>query len=118
VRKKPSKLSPGFKLWLSTDRAEGVFGDGKWRLLQAIDQAGSLSAAAGKLHISYRKAWGDIQKAEEHLGVALIEKRRGGKAGGSATLTDEGRKWMDGYSAFRAAVDVAARDSFEKHIRQ
>ena len=32
------QLSPRFKLWLNTKNTEGVFGDGKWRLLKAIER--------------------------------------------------------------------------------
>jgi len=56
------QLRTKFKLWLSTEDAEGVFGDGKWRLLKKIDAKGSLKAASQSLHISYRKAWGDLKK--------------------------------------------------------
>ena len=70
------------KLWLSSSDDEGIFGDGKWRLLRAIERESSLSAAAKALHISYRKAWGDLKKAEECLGIKFIEKHRGGDHGG------------------------------------
>ncbi len=57
------KLRARFKLWLSTKDIEGVFGDGKWRLLEAIETKGSLSADSKMLSISYRKAWGYLKKA-------------------------------------------------------
>ena len=60
-------LCPRSKLWISSDEAEGVFGDGKWRLLEAIEKDGSLNAASRSLGISYRKAWGDLKKAESCL---------------------------------------------------
>lgn len=110
------KLHPRFKLWFSTPEAEGVFGDGKWRLLKAIDQHGSLKAAAETLGMSYRKAWGDLKKAEKHLGVGLIEKLRGGKTGGGTRLTDAGREWMTAYSCFRSDVEKAVSKGYEKHI--
>ena len=97
VRRKGGGLKPRFKLWLSSEDAEGVFGDGKWRLLEAVQREGSLSTAARSLGISYRKAWGDIQKAEKYLGTELITKRRGGTEGGGASLTEKGRKWMKAY---------------------
>ena len=80
------ELIPKFKLWFSTADSEGVFGDGKWRLLKAIDDKGSLKKAAESLGISYRKAWGDLKKAESCLGTRLIEKIRGGKDGGKTIL--------------------------------
>ena len=84
-------VTPRLKLWMSSSDAEGVFGDGKWRLLGAIEQHGSLSAAAVALDMSYRKAWGDLRKAEDCLKIALIENHRGGRTGGRTDLTDAGR---------------------------
>ncbi|NVL91397.1 MAG: LysR family transcriptional regulator, partial [Desulfobacterales bacterium] len=69
------KLRARFKLWLSTENVEGVFGDGKWRLLKAIETEGSLKAASERLYISYRKAWGDLKKAQEALNATLVDKQ-------------------------------------------
>ena len=109
-------MHPRFKLWLSADDTEGIFGDGKWRLLKAIDAEGSLQAAAQSLGISYRKAWGDLQKAEKHLGLTLIEKKRGGRSGGSAHLTKAGKQLMTGYSRLRSSLETSARKGYDKHI--
>ena len=84
------KLRARFKLWLSSKEAEGVFGDGKWRLLKAIETEGSLKSASESLQISYRKAWGDLKKAERYLNIALVEKQRGGEGGGGSDLTEQG----------------------------
>ena len=109
-------LKPKFKLWLSTNEAEGVFGDGKWRLLKAVDQHGSLKAAAEALGMSYRKAWGDIKKAEDSLGVALIQRQHGGKSGGSARLTETGREWVSAYSLYRQSIEEAVSRAYKKYI--
>lgn len=110
------KLRARFKLWLSTKDIEGIFGDGKWRLLEAIEAKGSLSAASKCLHISYRKAWGDLKKAEKCLGVALLEKQRGGSSGGRSALTAEGRKWVRAYRLFRQNIETAVERAYTKHI--
>jgi molybdate transport repressor ModE-like protein len=112
----PKGLHPRFKLWISSGRAEGVFGDGKWRLLSAIARTGSLRAAAQELSISYRKAWGDLKKATDCLGIAFIEKHRGGSGGGETSLTPEGRKWVAAYSRFRSDLELSAAESFDKNI--
>ena len=109
-------LHPRFKLWLSSASAEGAFGDGKWRLLKAIDQTGSLRAASGSLGISYRKAWGDLKKAEKALGVKLIRKHRGGRGGGDTSLTDAGRQWVAAYTRFRSEVEKVVAREFKAHI--
>ncbi|MBN2207801.1 MAG: LysR family transcriptional regulator [Candidatus Coatesbacteria bacterium] len=113
---KGNGLRPRFKLWLSTDDAEGVFGDGKWRLLESIGRSGSLSAAATELGISYRKAWGDLKKAERCLGVSLVEKHRGGISGGETALTDTGKAWLRAYSDLRKNVEKEALNAFKRYV--
>ena len=110
-------LKAKYKLWFSSKDVEGIFGDGKWRLLQAIDRTGSLSAASKSLRISYRKAWGDLNKAQDALNTALVEKQRGGKKGGRTVLTNEGKQLIEAYSKFRADIEKAIGKSYEKHIR-
>ncbi len=112
------KLRTRFKLWLSTEDAEGVFGDGKWRLLKSIDTEGSLKAASQSLHISYRKAWGDLKKAQQCLNVPLVEKQRGGIQGGQTVLTEEGKKWVTAYTRFRTDIEKAIEKAYEKHIKE
>jgi len=112
------KLQPRFKLWLNSGRIEGAFGDGKWRLLKAIETEGSLRAASESLRISYRKAWGDLKKTQTALGVALVEKRRGGRAGGQTLLTAAGRKWADAYMRFRQDIEKAIAKAYRKHLTE
>lgn len=112
------KFKAKFKLWLSTRDIEGVFGDGKWRLLQAIEKTGSLSEASESLSISYRKAWGDLQKVQEALNKSLVEKHRGGIQGGQSTLTKEGKKWVRAYTRFHCDIEKAVDKAYEKHIRK
>jgi molybdate transport system regulatory protein len=113
MKNAPPKIEPGFKLWLSRC-GEGVFGDGKWDLLSAIDREGSLRAAADALEISYRKAWGDLRKAERTLGVAFLERHRGGSDGGESRLTPEGRKWLAEYARFRTEVEQKVNKAFAR----
>lgn len=111
-------LAPRFKLWLSSGDTEGVFGDGKWRLLEAIGQDGSLRAAAKTLGISYRKAWGDLKKAEESLGVQFIDRHRGGQSGGEMTLTAAGTQWVKAYGRFRADVEKHVDRAFANFLEK
>jgi len=112
------KLKARFKLWLNTKDVEGVFGDGKWRLLEAIERTGSLSAASELLQISYRKAWGDLKKAQDALNIPLVEKHRGGTRGGQTTLTEQGKKWIKAYTRFHGDIEKAVDKAYEKHIRK
>lgn len=109
---KTPAFCPGFKLWLRGDDPKEVFGSGKWRLLEAIEREGSLRAAAEVLGISYRKAWGDLRKAEKALGVMFLERRRGGSDGGETRLTVEGRKWLKEYRRFHEQVAKSVDKAF------
>lgn len=111
------KLTPKIKIWLSTEANEGAFGGGKYRLLKAIEEQGSLAAAAEKLNISYRKAWGDLKKAEQYLGITLIVKTRGGSGGGQTLLTPEGVKLLKAYSEFVTDVKQFVTESYQKQMK-
>jgi molybdate transport system regulatory protein len=104
------------KLWLSSETSEGSFGTGKVRLLEAIHQTGSLQEAARTLGISYRKAWGDLKKAETCLQCKLIEKTRGGRGGGRTVLTEQGRGVTRAYSTLHDTVVQDLRQACDVFI--
>lgn len=107
------ELAPGLKVWISQD-GKGVFGRGKWLLLDAVKREGSLQGAATALGISYRKAWGDLREAERVLGMRFLEHRRGGPEGGSSTLTEEGLLWWKEYARFQTEIEKSVSRAFEK----
>ncbi len=84
------------KLWLEKD-GWPVLGEGRARLLEAIDEEHSILKAAEKLGMSYRHAWGLIKKINEALGKEVVHSMRGGKMGGSSELNDNGRKLLKEY---------------------
>jgi molybdate transport system regulatory protein len=93
-----------------------VLGPGKARILQAIDQTKSLSAAAKQLRMSYRLAWKHLRLIEERTGSAVVEPRRGGKAGGGTDLTPEGRRLLAAYARFHDEVEQQVQDSCQRHF--
>lgn len=109
-------MKPHVKLFISSGEIEGVFGGGKWRLLDAIRREGSIYKAAESLDRSYRKAWGDIKRAEEGLGQPLVKKVRGGKSGGGALLTDFAITLLAAWDAYHTEVERAAKRSFERLV--
>lgn len=112
------ELQAGYKLWISLKNGEGILGDGKWLLLRTIEEAGSISKAAEKLGISYRKAWGDLRKIEELLKVTVINKQRGGVARGSTTLTKQGIVLIRAYSRFHDNFEQSFRKSFDRFMKE
>lgn len=96
-----------YRIWLENTDGEGILGDGKLKLIKCIGELGSLKAAADKMGVSYRKAWGNVKEAEEKLGFALVERHRGGQHGGQSNLTEEGEKLIDAYDELMLEFDTA-----------
>ena len=101
------------KMWLETADGEGILGDGKWQILRAVDQEGSLTAACQKLGLTYRRTWGDLKKIEEQLGFPLLNKSRGGKEGGMSELSPKGQALVAAFDKFHKKVDATINEAFE-----
>jgi molybdate transport system regulatory protein len=84
-------------------------GPGKVSLLEAIDRAGSLSAAARELGMSYRRAWLLLHSVNEGFREPAVELSVGGSDGGGARLTDFGRQLIGEYRRFVAAATALAQ---------
>jgi molybdate transport system regulatory protein len=61
-----------YKIWLEKD-GKVLFGRGRDDILKAIQKEHSLNAAAKKLQMSYRAAWGRLKASEERMGMKLVE---------------------------------------------
>ena len=103
-----------YKLWLSSMSGEGIISGEVYKLLLGIREKGSLQAAAKEVGMSYRKAWGDIKKAEELLGYALTDKKRGGKEGGQSVLTSDAHKLLEAYAALQERLDEAVEEAYQE----
>ncbi|MEI6211708.1 MAG: LysR family transcriptional regulator [bacterium] len=111
-------LRPNCRLWMYAPGIAGVFGDGKCRLLHGIATHGSLQKAAQETGISYRKAWADLRKAEACIGIPLVSRQRGGRAGGTTTLTAEAQQILAAYARFRKEMIAGLEVSFARFIQQ
>jgi len=67
-----------------------AFGPGKAELLEAIQRAGSISAAAKTLDMSYRRAWMLVETMNSCFESPLVKSAKGGSGGGGAEVTPEG----------------------------
>jgi len=99
------------KVWLEVD-GQYLFGFGMSEILKAVEAAGSIKAAAGRLAKSYRYVWGRIKKAEATLGESLVKTRVGGKGTSRSGLTDMARSLVRDYDALRERMFEVARKEF------
>lgn len=94
-----------------------VYGDGRQKLLEKIEEMGSIRRAAQDMGMSYRAAWGKIKATEEGLGIKLLDRRIGGAQGGGAALTGEAKQLMLAYRDFREGLDEMVNDRWEKSLK-
>lgn len=76
-------------------------------LIEAIDELGSITAAAQRLGLSYKGAWDIVQGLNNLFDAPLIEAAPGGKAGGAAKVTPKGREVVTAFRRVQVEIDAA-----------
>lgn len=99
------------KVWVES-KGRLIFSDGRFRLLEAVAELGSLRRAAGRLGMSYRAAWGLLKVTEETLGVKLLDVAIGGIGGGGARLTPAAKDLVGRYQKVKNEVNRTADRAF------
>ena len=110
-------MQPRSKFWLEQD-GKLVLSDYRVRLLELIDETGSLAEAATRMELSYRRAWGKLREIEQNLGVKLVESAIGGAGGGGSRLTAQGRRLVELYTRFHDAAEADVTREFERIFKQ
>lgn len=103
-RKRP--VTTGLSHLRVTLSADFYMGPGRADLMELIAETGSISEAAKRMGMSYKRAWSLVQALNEGFGAPLISAARGGKTQG-ASLTDTGREVLDRYRGMQASARQA-----------
>ena len=91
---------PDLRVRLRVYRGDEVaLGPGKASLLAAIAETGSLAHASRKLGMSYMRAWNLLKTMDRCFREPVVRTLRGGRQGGRAELTRNGREILDLYQA-------------------
>ena len=90
-----------YKIWIEKN-GKVLFGKGRDDILQAIDEQNSLNAAAKKLEMSYRAAWGRLKASEERMKIKLVET---GAKDKSMQLTPKAREIIDRFEKLEKDVE-------------
>lgn len=89
------------RIWIETE--EGILlGNGRVKLLKAIEETGSLSKAAKRIGMSYKKAWNLIDSVNKHADKEVVNKAIGGKDGGGTRLTEYGKELITQFEKMNA----------------
>lgn len=115
--KRPSNSEPGLTHLRVTLSDDFYIGPGRADLLELIAETGSISEAAKRMGMSYKRAWSLVQALNDGWGAPLVETARGGAAQGGAALSEAGRQVLARYRSMQARTreaivdDVAALSS-------
>ena len=86
----------------------GTFLEGsRIRLLEAIDECGSISKAARRVPLSYKTAWDAVNAMTMVAGQALVVSTVGGAGGGGSCLTEYARRLVEFYRALESEYQTA-----------
>ncbi|WP_407276584.1 winged helix-turn-helix domain-containing protein [Halothiobacillus sp. DCM-1] len=94
------------RLWIIGENRQYYLGVGKVRLMELIDELGSISQAAKVLDMSYKRAWTLIEEVNQLTHHPFVVKEVGGAGGGHATLTDAGRAAIAQYRSLEADLSA------------
>lgn len=90
-------LSPRLRLKVG---AAIAMGPGKAELLEQIAETHSISAAAKRMGMSYRRAWLLVDTMNRCFSSPLVETATGGRQGGGAGLTPMGHQVLSLFREF------------------
>ena len=91
---------------------EKCFGPGVADLLERVDRLKSLRKATIEMDMAYSKAWKIVKISEQNLGFSLLVSVTGGKGGGGAELTQDGKNFLAAYRRFEQSVRQYADEAF------
>jgi len=106
-------LKPRSNLWIECG-GQVVLSKWRVRLLEAIQETGSINAAAERVGVSYHRAWEKLDEMEKGLGVQLVERQVGGARGGGTRLTATGREYVARFKRFERGFDDVITGHFEQ----
>lgn len=86
-----SSLHLSSNLWFNRDNNKFLGGD-RIRLLEKIDELGSITKAAKAVGICYKTAWDTVSAINNLAEKPLVDSLTGGKGGGGTCLTAEGKR--------------------------
>ena len=84
-----------------------AIGPGKADMLQGIAETGSIAEAGRRMGMSYQRAWSLVQAMNRDFVAPLVDKQRGGSAGGGARLTPTGEQVLAQYRRIEADAERA-----------
>lgn len=100
---------PRLRILLGPDHR---LGPGKFDLIEAIGETGSISAAGRRLGMSYRRAWLLVDQVNRMFRQPVVLAAAGGAHGGGAQLTPLGQDLLAAYRR----IEARTRDAIAEEL--
>jgi molybdate transport system regulatory protein len=91
---KKTKFKVNGRIWIECEDGTPLLGFGRIELLEKIHELGSIRKAAIAMEMSYQQAWNLINQMNTSTEMPFVISQKGGKGGGSATITEYGFKFI------------------------
>lgn len=103
-RDKPLKITGVIRI---EGEEERFIGPGRIELLEGIRETGSISKAAKKMNMSYKKAWDMIQSMNRQTTKPIVLTQTGGEKGGGTRVSPEGIELIVAFRKLQAEVQAS-----------
>lgn len=84
--------------WIVDQNNNIIIGEGRAKILEHIDQTGSMNQAAKLMKMSYKAVWSKIKTTEKHMNACIVHTDR--KEG--SHLSQEGKDLLKKYKLLKA----------------
>lgn len=107
------KLRLRSRQWLEDSNGNIIMGEGRQKILELIEETGSINQTAKQMKMSYRGVWGKIKATEEHFNtkIVLTEKRHGSR------LTEDGERLLEDYARLKKECQESDERIFKDIFR-
>ncbi len=102
------------KVWIEDDHKNLVFGSGKREILKYIDETGSISKAASKVGMSYKKTWTHIQILENYIEDKLVVTKKGRGEDSGTRLTPKAKELIELYNLLNEDIKRYSQERFKE----
>lgn len=102
------------KTWIEDENKNLIFGSGKTEILEYIDITGSISKAAQKVGMNYKKAWTHIQILENYIEDELVITQKGRGENSGSRLTPKAKELIELYKTLDNDVKNYTKKRFDE----
>jgi molybdate transport system regulatory protein len=105
------KLKLKSSQWIVDENNNMIIGEGRMKILEYVENTGSINQAAKMMKMSYKAVWSKIKYTEKHLNAKIVHSDR--KTG--SRLTGEGKNLLEKYKTLKKKC-LMADDKIFKDI--